>query len=303
MSNSPENTLDQTTPPPDLFAVVVLLAHLLPKNILSYLTGLLVRVKLPKGAANWLNKGFVALFKIDMSEALMPLETFDCIESVFVRKLKEGERKIESDLCSPADGFLAHSAKLIEGQAIQAKGLYYKASDLVFGESAEPHNTSFKWFTTIYLAPHNYHRVHSPISGEITCIRHLPGELWPVNTPFVKRLPRLFVRNERLCFDILMSNGGFVHVVMVGAFNVGRVETKHLPQVVTNSWARQFGISPKSYPQETPIKIDAGDELGTFMLGSTVVLVFDEKAAETFALKEETGNNPIKLGRTLLNND
>ncbi len=291
---------EQASSQPDLFALVVLLTHLIPKNLISFLTGLIVRLKLPHPLSSWLNKAFVRIFKIDMSESMKPLDGFDCIESVFTRELKSGMRPIESELCSPADGRLAHSAPLKDGQAIQAKGLYYSASDLVFGESAEPRSSSYKWFTTVYLAPHNYHRVHAPVSGEIVNIRHLPGELWPVNLPFVKRLPRLFVRNERLCFDICIENGGMVHVVMVGALNVGRIETRHLKKVITNSWSRQFGLPPTSYPQNPKILVKAGDELGTFMLGSTVVMVFDDKAVECFNLKEDAGNNPIELGRTLL---
>jgi len=288
---------------PDLFQTIVFLAHMLPKNLVSFLTGYLVRIEFPEPLARFLNKCFVKIFGINMAEAELPIEDFKSIEEVFTRKLKADARSIDSDFCSPADGFLAYSQALQSNQAIQAKGLSYCVSDLIFGETAEQRTGKYSWFTTVYLAPHNYHRVHTPLGGRLLNVRYIPGELWPVNNPFVKRLPRLFVRNERLCFDIEVAKDAYAHVVMVGALNVGRIASGFLGQEVTNSWERQFGTSPRNFPQNTCPTLKAGDELGTFMLGSTVVVVLDENAEKLFKLKSQEGDFPIELGRTLLAND
>ena len=278
----------------------VVLMSLLPKNLISFITGWLARLKLPEPLQRTLNGAFVGAFKINMNEAELGLSDYKSIEDVFTRKLKAGLRTIQGKLVSPADGFLARSGPIKAGQLIQAKGLTYDARELVFGgyNVAAPLRDS-SWFTTVYLAPHNYHRVHSSVSGRLTCIRHLPANLWPVNLPFVENLPRLFCRNERLVFDIETEDGGVVHAVMVGAFNVGRMETPHLKEFATNEWESNSNPQPKEFRLNPAIELKAGDELGTFLLGSTVVLVFDQKAAVQFQPVQAEGNKPILMGQAL----
>jgi len=292
-SASPVRSTDPLTP-------FVVFMRILPRNVISFCVGWLARLKLPEALQRTLNGAFIGAFKINMVEAELLPEAYESIEAVFTRKLKPGSRAVGGDLVSPADGFLARSGPVSGGQLIQAKGLGYDARELVFGGfSLSAPAADYTWFTTIYLAPHNYHRVHAPVSGRLTCVRHLPGSLWPVNIPFVENLPRLFCRNERLVFDIEIEGGGLVHAVMVGAFNVGRMETPHLPDFATNDWdgiqnpqAREFRLSPG-------VDLHAGDELGTFLLGSTVVLVFDQKAAARFQPVQAEGNRPILMGHKL----
>jgi phosphatidylserine decarboxylase len=158
---------------------------------------------------------------------------------------------------------------------VQAKSFVYEVHTLL-GQADPLSAGNCAWYQTIYLAPHNYHRVHAPCSGVVERLGVIPGDLWPVNVPFVERIPRLFTRNERLVFKIKQKEGGTVWVVMVGAFNVGRMTSPLAPFLVTNS---DFG---QSYPSpvwtEPNVPINVGDELGTFMLGSTVILVLDEEA-------------------------
>src|SRR5690606_16767394 len=120
------------------------------------------------------------------------------------------------DFCSPADGFLAQSSRARSEEAVQVKGHTYSLKDLFLGDTAvDVPDLGIGRYYTVYLAPHNYHRVHAPISGELIGIRYLPGELWPVNLPFVKNLPRLFTRNERLVFEIRTANQGYYYLAMV----------------------------------------------------------------------------------------
>ena len=150
----------------------------------------------------------------------------------------------------------------------------YALQELAFGRFDSCDSEELSSFATIDLAPHNYHRVHSPVGGVIRKIRYIPGELWPVNEPFVRFMPRLFNRNERLSFEIRLPNGGVVHAVMVGALNVGNLAPI----------SKAF-IQPE---KDVEIEIKSGDELGTFMLGSTVVLVLDSSATDQFDLPQLT---------------
>lgn len=291
--------------PPLIFVLT-----LVPKNILSYVVGWLLRFPLIKLVRRPVGGLFVKLFKINLAEAEHSLEHFRSLEEIFTRSIKPSLRPIESQLVSPADGYLAQSRELTSANmAIQAKGLRYSVGELIFGNEAHlatcPDRFRPHWFVTVYLAPHNYHRVHAPMAGELTRIFYHSGELWPVNPPLVKNLPRLFNRNERLVFEIEVSKDTYYYVVMVGATNVGRISTPYVENFVSNSALRAFakglGLSSKKPKLTEAKKINAGDELGTFMLGSTVVVVFDKAITKALQLKKVKNTDlPIKMGQTLL---
>ena len=187
-------------------------------NWTSFVTGLLSRITFPKKLQIQLNRVFCRVFGIDMSNAVRPLEDFSSLESLFIREIHLDSRPVSGQVCSPADGILSIS-KGCEGDiAIQAKGLHYSLNELSLGRGRNE-TIDFGWFFTVYLAPHNYHRVHSPVSGKLVAIHYFSGQLWPVNKPFVRYLPLLFTRNERLVFEI-KTQAGRVFVSMVGALNV-----------------------------------------------------------------------------------
>ncbi|MBM4250950.1 MAG: phosphatidylserine decarboxylase [Deltaproteobacteria bacterium] len=271
----------------------------IPQNLLSYTTGCLARWRLPRPLATLANKGFAKAFGLNMSEAADPIGSYATVEELFTRKLKSGLRSFEGPVCSPADGYLAWSAPAKAGRAVQVKGMDYDLNELVLGTGEGDQGLNLAWYQTIYLAPHNYHRVHAPFSGSVTRITHRPGELWPVNTTFVRRVPRLFARNERLVFDFTMKNGGRAFVVMVGAFNVGRMVTPLAPDLITNSRARQLRPKVADCRFDTGRPVAIGDEIGTFMLGSTVVVVFDRDALTGFNLIEAQDNRPVLVGQSL----
>jgi phosphatidylserine decarboxylase len=275
---------------------------LVPKNLISFLVGAFVQMRFPDSVAKWLREKFVSAFKIDMSEAAHSLDHYYTIEDVFTRGLKEGARTISGKVVSPADGFLAHSIPSRGDRSLQVKGTYYSLEELVFGlQGVGARKFDPAWATTVYLAPHNYHRVHSPIAGTLKAIRYIPGELWPVNKPFVKAVPRLFARNERLVFEFEDECGCLIDVVMVGALNVGRMVTPFLPRFAANSFNRQLDGRPKDFEMPHGCKVAAGEEIGTFLLGSTVVIVFDKKFVETFPLRQlAEGNLPVRMGDSLL---
>ncbi len=282
----------------NLLNFIALLFHLLPKNLVSWLTGAAMRVKLPKGLAKATCAGFASVFRLDLAEAEHGLDSYATIEDVFTRRLKPGARPIVGPICSPADGYLARSEPAIHGQAVQAKGLDYSLAELIGGRTGAGAAPAYVWYQTIYLAPHNYHRVHAPFSGRIESLRYVPGQLWPVNLPFVLRIPRLFARNERLVFNFILPGGGRAAVVMVGALNVGRIVSPLAPDLVTNALARQTGAEESFRVIGRDVEI--GDELGTFMLGSTVIIAYDERALSGNLLVQAQDNRPILMGQTLI---
>lgn len=274
----------------------------IPQNLMSLAVGGLVRTSLPGFLAKPLNKAFVAAFKINMAEAELPLDEYRTIQDIFTRKLQAGSRTLSQGYVSPADGILERSEPANDqGHAVQAKGHTYSLRDLVFGsnatEATHPH-FSPAWFTTVYLAPHNYHRVHTPCAGQVTALRYIPGRLWPVNRPAVSAIPRLFCRNERLVFDMDVQGGGKAWAIMVGALNVGRIVTPIRPGFVSNSASRQFG-SNNIVEMSVTHPLTVGDEIGTFMLGSTVIVVFDKKAVETLNPRPVDVPQTVRMGQSL----
>ena len=272
------------------------LSHILPLNAVSYVTGKASEVELPKPLNKMLCKSFVSTFGIDMSEAEKPLEAYSSIEDLFSRKLKEGARPIAGELCSPADGILSVSGLADNDAAIQAKGLSYSLSELMFGANA-PDDVKLTYSATVYLAPHNYHRVHSPITAQLSSIRYFPGELWPVNQPSVRFTPRLFTRNERLVFDLVTPHGT-LYLAMVGALNVGKMTSPFLGNFATNKSLLKSGCQQvfdlgESHP------ITAGQELGTFLLGSTVIIAFDEALTKRYGIQQAWTSRPVRMGELL----
>jgi phosphatidylserine decarboxylase len=182
-----------------------------------------------------------------------------------------------------------------------AKGSAYSLGELVYGDPLHRAPFAVGWSCTVYLAPHNYHRVHAPVAGTLTATRYIPGKLWPVAPFFANRLPRLFVENERVVFDI-RTEKGHAYVVMVGALNVGKIAPAHMtPPFYSNNPARLLQIPPVT-EVASEYRVEVGEELGTFMLGSTVIVLLDHAEIESYLSPVVSVAHPvpIKLGAGLL---
>jgi phosphatidylserine decarboxylase len=264
------------------------LMRILPQNLLSYLTGAFVRIRFIEPLRTFFIWSFVKLFGIDLSEAVA--KKFETIEDVFTREIDMAKRPMLSDFVSPADGIFVRGAKSHESRAVQVKGIDYSLKELFVTED------EIAWYATIYLAPHNYHRVHSPAAGKLVKIAAIPGRLWPVNPTFVGLVPKLFCQNERMLFRIELegASDAHLHVAMVGAFNVGRMCSKHWPNIYTNT------LVPAQVHGCFNIDIALGEELGVFMLGSTVVIGLNQKAYETLAPTDSLDSRPIQIGDSLV---
>jgi phosphatidylserine decarboxylase len=254
------------------------LLYILPKNLLSHTLGLAVHARLPFGLHKVIKSWFIRQYKLDCDEAEYSVENYETLGDLFVRKLKAGARQIASrTLISPVDGTLTQGGRFKGQQPIltQIKGMNYQLLDLV-GPDWNLEDYLPGGYLTIYLAPHNYHRIHSPLDGLITQVTYIPGALWPVNTWSVSHVPGLFVVNERIVVEV-SGPGGKALVVMVGATNVGRITLDFYPGIVGNCRPQSL---ERVWRPEKPLAIAKGQGLGCFELGSTVILILSKNLAE-----------------------
>ena len=257
-----------------------------PKRLLSFCFGEFARTHFPNPIGSWIIKAFVNFYKINMSEAEKPIDQYRTLDRLFTRKLKPGVRPIQSDWIHPVDGVLTANGLILKDQAFQVKGWEYSIGKLL-GEQRYDFDKGV--FLTYYLCPTDYHRVHSPVSGEILSVRHIQGQLWPVNDWSVNSIKELFCQNERVVINML-TDRGYVSVIMVGATNVGQIEVKCAPDLRTNL---VDGSTPFFENFSPPVKVEVGDELGVFHLGSTVVVLMSPEYAKGF---EELPRTKVKMG-------
>lgn len=240
-----------------------------PKNHLSRFVGRLVHARLPRPLARMLVRRFAAAYQIDSDAAAKPLHEYPSIGDFFTRDLREGLRPIESDLVSPVDGVLRNYGTIENGRVEQIKGKTYTVERFLRDESYAARFDRGAYFN-LYLSPQDYHHVHAPVSGTVVRSVHIPGKLWPVNEWSLANVDELFSINERVVTYVVCSYG-LVAAVMIGATNVGQMSVTY-DSFIANS-ARVKGVVARDYLP--PIPITAGDRLGTFHMGSSVVLMFE----------------------------
>lgn len=253
---------------------------LLPKNAASRAFGIVTRLRIPF-VSKALRNVFANYYKLDMSEAEYPLSHYRNIGELFIRRLKPGVRPIaDSEIVSPVDGVLSQTGVFDENQKlIQAKGKYYTLKDLLRNEEMAKRFEGGA-FATIYLAPFNYHRIHSPVKGELVDAAYCPGTLWPVNVGSVERVEGLFCINERLTSRIRLEDGSEILVVKVGATNVGRIGVVYSDELLVNAGRLPRDCKRFDWVPSTKVTFEKGGELGRFEMGSTVILVVDKKIHE-----------------------
>jgi len=249
-------------------ALRVGLQRVLPQRLLCAVIYHLARTRRP-WIKNPLIRWFSTQFGIDLSDAVnTELTDYPSFNAFFTRALKPGTRPIADDhrsIVSPVDGKLTEFGRIDRNQLVQAKGLTYTLEALLAEESAIVEKFIGGQFATIYLAPHNYHRVHAPLAGALTRTRYIPGQRFSVNSETAASISNLFCRNERVVcwFDTVV---GEVIAVLVGALNVSSISTVELGELRSAS-ARQW-------QHDTPSNYAKGTEIGQFNLGSTVVVLF-----------------------------
>ena len=236
----------------------------------SQAMGRLVRTRPPRPLLQAAIRVFSKAYGVDLGEAERGIDEFSTFQEFFTRRLKAGQRPVEGDadiLPSPCDGVLSAFGPLGRGTLIQAKGVEYSLDALLGGsEDADAYRGGS--YAVVYLAPHNYHRVHSPWRGDIVRWRYVPGALFPVNRIGLQHVHGLFARNERIVAHC-QTEFGPAALIMVGATCVGHMRTC-FTDLGTNEGKPGSGLKTL----QTQVHQARGDEFGVFEMGSTVVLVF-----------------------------
>jgi phosphatidylserine decarboxylase len=272
--------------------IFVWLQYIMPQHGLSRLVLAATRVRAP-WFKNWTIRGFLKLYRVDMTEAAeSDPYRYGTFNEFFTRALKDGARPIAGDvgaIASPVDGCVSEAGAIDGERLLQAKGRDYTLTDLL---AAQPWAERFEGgtFATIYLAPFNYHRIHMPVDGELRETVFVPGRLFSVNTVTAQHVPRLFARNERVLTLFDTAHGQFA-LVMVGALNVGSMATV---------WAGDITPAPRRAISRIPspgLALAKGAELGRFNMGSTVILLFEPNRARWHSAVR--AGYDVRLGQSL----
>jgi phosphatidylserine decarboxylase len=254
----------------------VALQRILPKQALSRLVAKAAESNLP-----WLKNALIGLaikaFNINMDEALTSnLDDYKNFNAFFTRELKPGVRPLDIEIdsiASPADGAISQAGKINKNKILQAKGIDYTAERLL-GNDEDAKRYHEGSFATIYLSPRDYHRVHIPIEGKLKRTRYIPGSLFSVNDMTAQALPGLFARNERLVCEFESDDAGTFAVIFVGAILVAGIET-----VWSGFETPGLGAVRDTDFSGQSLNFMKGDEIGRFKFGSTVILLFQNQAA------------------------
>jgi phosphatidylserine decarboxylase len=243
--------------------------YLLPQQALTRLAG---RIAGARGGA-WttrLIRWFVQRYGVDMAEAAEPdVSRYDTFNAFFTRALQPGLRPLaDADWLCPVDGAISQFGRIDGGHLFQAKGHRYTATALVGGDAELARRFDDGHFATLYLSPRDYHRIHMPAAGRLRHMVHVPGALFSVNPTTARGVPGLFARNERVVCLFEGSAGPFV-LVLVGATIVGSMATAW--HGVVNP-PRPGQLREWRY-DDSVVQLDRGQEMGRFLLGSTVVLL------------------------------
>ena len=263
----------------------VTLQHWLPKLALTRFAGLVAGWR---GGAitQWIIRRFVAKYGVNMAEALEPrVETYATFNEFFTRALRVDARPMPSEneaswLC-PVDGAISQFGPIERDQIFQAKGHRYSTRALVGGDVALAAKFEDGAFATLYLSPRDYHRIHMPCDGTLTRMIYVPGALYSVNPATARGIPGLFAINERVVCVFDTASGPFV-LALVGATIVGSMATVWHgvvnPPRTRDVREWRYG---NALGEEPPVALKRGDEMGRFLLGSTVVMLWPPMPSRT----------------------
>jgi len=257
----------------------ILLQYLLPKQAITGLAGKLANLR---GGATTTKviAWFVQRYQVNMAEAANPdISSYATFNDFFTRPLKANARPIaDADFICPVDGAISQLGNIKQDQIIQAKNHHYSSLTLLAGNQALANKFHNGSFACLYLSPKDYHRIHMPCDGTLKSMAYVPGDLFSVNPNTAANVPNLFARNERVVCEFESAQHGTIVMVLVGATIVGSMATvwHDSPNKVINP-PRSKNIRTWSYEN---ISLKKGDEMGRFLLGSTVVMLFEKDALQ-----------------------
>lgn len=271
----------------------VFMQHLLPKLALTTLAGKAASAHggaLTTAFVRW----FIGRYGVNMQEAEQPdPAAYASFNAFFTRALKPGARPLaQSEWLSPVDGAVSQCGRIKRDQIYQAKGHAYSTQALVGGDAALAARFENGHFATLYLSPRDYHRIHMPCDGRLRRMVHVPGELFSVNPATARGVPGLFARNERVVCEFETPHGPMV-LTLVGATIVGSMATVWHGQV---NPPRPGQVREWRY-DDKHIELKQGDEMGRFLLGSTVVMLFP--ACELQFMPDWREGRAIRMGEAM----
>lgn len=261
--------------------IAVLLQYILPKQVITALAGKLAHYQggnLTTSVITW----FVKRYQVNMAEAAKPnISSYLTFNDFFTRPLKAGARPLaQAEFICPVDGAISQFGNIEADQIFQAKGHAYSITALVGGDKNMAKTYENGHFACLYLSPKDYHRIHMPCDGSLKSMTYVPGALFSVNPTTAQGVPGLFARNERVVCEFMSAKHGNFVMVLVGATIVGSMATVwHDANNGIINPPRTGKIRTWTYEQQN-ISLKLGDEMGRFLLGSTVVMLFEKEALE-----------------------
>ena len=277
--------------------LAVLPQYLLPKRLLTEAAGALARWH-GGTTTTALIRRFIGRYGVDMAEAADPdPAAYASFNDFFTRALKPGARPLaDAELLCPVDGAISQFGRIAGDQVFQAKGHAYSTTALVGGDAALAARFQDGHFATLYLSPRDYHRIHMPCAGTLRRMLHVPGDLFSVNPTTARGVPGLFARNERVVCVFDDDAGRPFVLVLVGATIVGSMAT--VWHGVVNP-PRPGTVRDWSYGQggDAPPRLARGAEMGRFLLGSTVVMLFPAGPLQFNPAWAPGG--PIRMGQAM----
>ncbi|MDD2742432.1 MAG: archaetidylserine decarboxylase [Rhodocyclaceae bacterium] len=273
--------------------LAVLPQYFLPKQALTVIAGKLASRQagsLTTSVIRW----FVGRYKVNMAEAANPdIASYKSFNEFFTRPLKAGARPLaDADFVCPVDGAISQFGAIEQDQIFQAKGHSYSTTALVGGDSELAKQFDNGSFATLYLSPRDYHRIHMPCAGKLTRMIYVPGELFSVNPTTARGVPGLFARNERVVCVFESAFGPFV-LTLVGATIVGSMATVWHGLV---NPPRSREVREWRY-EDAAVNLEKGQEMGRFLLGSTVVMLFPKNSLAFNTIWAPAA--PVRMGEVM----
>ena len=274
--------------------VLACIQYLMPQHFLSRNVYVLMRCE-SKWVKNTLIRLISRIAGINYDEALSPDPAdYASFNAWFTRALKPGARAFDTDpkaFLSPCDGKISETGSLLENRILQAKGKDYSLQELLANDPVCS-QLADGYFSTIYLSPKDYHRIHMPLTGHLQRMIHVPGRLFSVAPYTVRQVSGLFARNERV-ITIFETDSGPLVMVLVGAMLVSSTETVWAGEVTPN---KNKEVTVTDYSNEN-ISLAKGDEMGRFNMGSTVILLMPPGALKSLA--DLGSGDLVKVGQRL----
>jgi phosphatidylserine decarboxylase len=259
----------------------VLAQYVIPKQAITTLAGKLAHFE-GGNKTSAVIKWFVKRYNVNMSEAENPdISSYKTFNEFFTRPLREGARPIaQADFICPVDGAISQFGRIEQDQIFQAKGHHYSTATLLGGDKNSAKRYENGKFACLYLSPKDYHRIHMPCDGKLVKMTYVPGDLFSVNPVTAQGVPGLFARNERVVCEFSSEQHGYFVMVLVGATIVGSMATVwHDAKNGIINPPRRGHIQVWTYADKN-IVLQQGDEMGRFLLGSTVVMLFQKDALQ-----------------------